>query len=52
MDKIKNFFERIKFWFEWSYYLRCKHCCIGCQYYDSCKGEVEDILDMSKTFYD
>lgn len=42
--------KRLIFWFEWHYYLRCKHFCVGCKYYEDCKREVEDILDMSKTF--
>ena len=48
--RMHRFFRQLKFWIEWSYYLRCKSCCIGCQYFDQCALEVEDILDMSKTF--
>ena len=41
---MKNFFQRLVFWFEWSYYLRCKRCCLFCEYYDLCKLQVKEIL--------
>ena len=40
---IKRFFKQFRFWIEWSYWLRCKHCCIGCKYYDQCNSEVEEL---------
>lgn len=42
---MKRFFKQIKFWLEWSYWLRCKHCCVGCKYFDSCISEVEQLED-------
>lgn len=42
---MKRFFQQFKFWIEWAYWLRCKHLCIGCKYYDRCKDEVEDFED-------
>lgn len=42
---IKRFFKQIWLWLTWSYYLRCKHCCIGCKYFDTCLSEIENIDD-------
>lgn len=46
----KNYWTRLKFWFEWSYYLRCKHCCLFCEHYDMCKLEVDEILRTAGNF--
>ena len=40
---IKRVFKQIWLWLNWSYYLRCKHCCLGCKYFDNCLSEVESI---------
>lgn len=47
---MRNFFDRLVFWIEWSYYLRCKKCCIFCKFYKDCVADTEDLLDMTKTF--
>ena len=48
-----DIFKKIKFWIEWSYWLRCKHCCLFCEYYQQCVEEVKDLedkLEMNKFF--
>ena len=40
---IKRFIKQMKLWTQWSYYLQCKHCCLGCKYFDNCLSEVESI---------
>ena len=42
---IKRLIEQTKFWIEWSRWLRCKHCCINCRYYDQCVCEVDNFED-------
>lgn len=40
---MKRFFMRIYLFFCWSRYLRCKHCCIWCKYFDNCVEEIHDL---------
>ena len=49
-----NMFKRIYLWFGWSRYLRCKHCCLFCKYYDECVNEIKDMEDKLdfKTYFD
>lgn len=50
---MKNFFKRCYLFFCWSRYLRCKHCCIWCKYYDDCVGEIKELeskLDINSFF--
>ena len=53
MNRIIRFFERFVFWIQYSRYLGCKHCCINCKFYHTCKlealeetKEIEDYLDF------
>lgn len=46
MNRIIKFIEQLIFWIKYSGYLKCKHCCINCQFYNSCKWELENEIDF------
>lgn len=46
--------KRLYLWISWSRYLRCKHCCLWCKYYQNCVDEIKDMEDKLdfKTYFD
>ena len=58
LNDIFMFFEQFYFWLAFSRSMYCKHCCIGCIYYEQCREEkkaederINELLDFSKGFY-
>lgn len=46
--------KRLYLWVSWSRYLRCKHCCLWCKYYQDCIDEIKNMEQRLniKTYFD
>lgn len=54
MKKLKRLYNQIYFWFNISSSLSCKHCCVNCEFYDSCFKEFTDLESRisPKSYFD